>query len=80
MKNNNIFFYFIKFKNAKWPPSDLTPWTLTLGVSIRCIFQLVQPMTKTKNAALCTGNDSQYKSKEARLSKIWFENDKVHVL
>ena len=34
MKNNNIFFYFIKInsrhKHAKWPASDLTPWTLTL--------------------------------------------------
>ena len=20
----------MKFKHAKWPPSDLTPWTLTL--------------------------------------------------
>ena len=32
-----IFFYFIEFKprhkHAKWPPSDLTPWTLTLGVT-----------------------------------------------
>ena len=37
-------------------------------------------MTKTKNAALSTVNDSQYKSKEAKLSKTWFENDKVHVL
>ena len=29
-----IFFYFIKYKpwhkHAKWLPSDLTPWTLTL--------------------------------------------------
>ena len=29
-----LFFYSIKFeprhKHAKWPPSDLTPWTLTL--------------------------------------------------
>ena len=33
LKNNNIFFYFIKFrhKHAKWLPSDLTPWTLTLA-------------------------------------------------
>ena len=29
-----LFFYFIKIKpwhkHAKWPPSDLTPWILTL--------------------------------------------------
>ena len=29
-----FFFYFRKFKpqhkHAKWPPSDFTPWTLTL--------------------------------------------------
>ena len=34
LKNKIFFFYFIKFnprhKHAKWPPSDLTPWTLTL--------------------------------------------------
>ena len=33
-----IFFYFIKFKprhkHAKWPPSDLTPWTLTLNATV----------------------------------------------
>ena len=37
MKNNNIF-YFIKIKpqhkHAKWPPSDLTPWTLTLSKAV----------------------------------------------
>ena len=36
-----IFFFFIKFKpqhkHAKWPPSDSTPWTLTLIQSLfRC--------------------------------------------
>ena len=36
LKNNNKKkIYFIKInpqhKHAKWPPSDLTPWTLTLG-------------------------------------------------
>ena len=34
MKNDNNFFYFIKYKprhkHAKWLPSDLNPWTLTL--------------------------------------------------
>ena len=35
MKNNNNFFFTSqnlnpRHKHAKWPPSDLTPWTLTL--------------------------------------------------
>ena len=36
-KDNKIFFfYFKKFprhKHAKWPPIDLTPWTLTLTLN-----------------------------------------------
>ena len=37
LKHNNKFvFHFIKFKprhkHAKWLPSDLTPWTLTLAI------------------------------------------------
>merc|ERR1712051_779346 len=39
LKNDNNFFYFLlhkiqtpgRHKHAKWPPSDLTPWALTLG-------------------------------------------------
>ena len=45
-----IFFYFIKIKpwhkHAKWPPSDLTPWTLTLmpGIKLsRIALSLVAP-------------------------------------
>ena len=30
MKKKN-YFIKIKPKHAKWPPSDLTPWTLTLA-------------------------------------------------
>ena len=34
LKNNNVFFLLHKNqppgKHAKWPLSDLTPWTLTL--------------------------------------------------
>ena len=37
-KHFHFLFYFIKFKpqhkHAKWPPSDLTPWTLTLQVGV----------------------------------------------
>ena len=38
LKISNIFFYFINsypwHKHAKQPPSDLTPWTLTLTLTL----------------------------------------------
>ena len=47
MKKNNILFHFISnswHKHAKWPPSSLTPWTLTLplGLNIEC-YKMTSP-------------------------------------
>ena len=53
MKNSNKRFLFLfynrrsnpRHKQAKWPPSDLTPWTLTLinfHVNYKWIFLLLQ--------------------------------------
>ena len=42
-----FFFYFRKFKpqhkHAKWPPSDFTPWTLTLGFTLTTVLGIHDP-------------------------------------